>query len=314
VFLTTINILNLIVQASVVGMLAIGNTIVIITEEIDLSIGAVEGLGAVIAAVIAIRAEQPWELAIVAAVAVGALVGLANGILTTVVQIPSFIATLGMLGVVSGISLKATGGESIYGFPSNYQWLGQGRLLGIPASILFPALLLIVLQFILMYTRLGTYFYAVGGNKRAAVFVGINVRRVKVLAMVISGAAAGFAGVLVSSRLNATNPSLGTLDLLDAIAAIVIGGVALTGGIGSVTGTAVGVLLIVTIRNGLTLLNVSPFWKTRIVGAVIIGAAAIDRLGGRLRSRFRAPLISSASNAPLDETVARARGSGGGAR
>jgi ribose/xylose/arabinose/galactoside ABC-type transport system permease subunit len=278
VFLTGINIRNLLVQASALGVLAIGTTLVILTEEIDLSIGAVEGMGAVIAGIVAARHGLDLPFAIAAALGVGALVGMANGILTTIIGVPSFIATLGMLGVVSGLSLELTNGQSIYGFSSAYQRIGQGRVVGIPASVIFPAVLLVVLQFVLTQTRLGTYFYAVGGNRTAAEFVGISARRIKILAMVISGTCAAFAGVIVSSRLGAANPTFGTFDLLDAIAAVVIGGAALTGGVGSVVGTAVGVMLIVTIRNGLTLLNVSPFWQTTTVGLVIITAAILDRL------------------------------------
>lgn len=278
VFLTEINIRNLFIHASALAVLAIGTTLVILTEEIDLSIGAVEGLGAVIAGVVAINAGLPWPLAIAAAVGVGAAIGLVNGILTTIIGIPSFIATLGMLGVASGISLQVTQGQSIYDFPQGYQWLGQGRLGWLPAPIIFPAVLLVVLQFMLVCTRTGTYIYAVGGNRRAAQFVGISPVRIKILALVISGAAAGFAGVLVSSKLDAANPTVGSSDLLDAIAAVVIGGVALSGGVGSVVGPAIGVMLIVTIRNGLTLTDVSPFWQTITVGIVIIVAATLDRL------------------------------------
>jgi ribose/xylose/arabinose/galactoside ABC-type transport system permease subunit len=221
---------------------------------------------------------------VVAAVGVGALVGLVSGLITTLVGVPSFITTLGVLGVANGTALQLTEGQSIYGFPTDYQWLGQGDVgTLLPASVIFAFALLIVLQFMLSFTRLGLKIYAVGGNRRAADAVGMNAKRVKVTALVISGSAAAFAGVLVSARLDAANPNIGTFDLLDAIAAVVIGGVALSGGVGSVVGTATGVLLIVSIRNGLTLHGVTPFLQTAAVGAIIIVAAIID---GIARKRF----------------------------
>jgi ribose transport system permease protein len=212
-------------------------------------------------------------------------VGLVSGLITTLVGVPSFITTLGVLGVANGTALQLTEGQSIYGFPSDYQWLGQGDVWPLPASVIFAFALLVVLQFMLSFTRLGLKFYAVGGNRKAADAVGMSARRVKVTALVISGAAAAFAGVLVSARLDAANPNIGTFDLLDAIAAVVIGGVALSGGVGSVVGTATGVLLIVSIRNGLTLHGVTPFLQTAAVGTIIIVAAVIDGIARKRWAR-----------------------------
>jgi ribose transport system permease protein len=277
-FLTQENILNILLQASIVGILAFGSTVVLITEEIDLSIGAVEGLAAVVAGVLMVDYGQSWPVAIAAAIAVGVLVGAVNGFVTTVVGVPSFIVTLAMLGIASGIALRLTDGQSVYGFPHAYQEIGQGKILGIPVPVIVAFVILIAMHLMLRHTRVGLNFFAVGGNRRAAALAGIRPGGVKSLALVISGAAAGVAGVLVSARLNAANGTFGSNDLLDAIAAVVIGGTALTGGVGSVVGTCFGVLLITTIRNGLTLLNVSPFWQTAAVGLMILTAAIIDRL------------------------------------
>jgi ribose transport system permease protein len=275
-FLTLINLGNLSVQFAIIGVLAIGTTAVIICREIDLSIGATEGFCAVIAALTAIELELPWPLAVVAAIGAGGLIGAFNGFMVTKIGVPSFVVTLGTLGIVGGIALVLTGGQSIYGFSPAYQWIGQGGLFGIRAPLLFCGLLLIAMHFIMKRTTLGLAFYAVGGNDRAAALVGISTHRAKFLALTISGACAGLAGVIVSSRLDAANPTLGALDLLDAIAAVVIGGAALSGGVGSVLGTAFGVLLIVTIRNGLNLLGVNPFWQQTAIGSMIIIAAVID--------------------------------------
>ncbi len=284
-FISPINLGNLSLQFAVIGALALGTTAVIICREIDLSIGAVEGFCAVVAAITAVRLGLPWPFAVLAAIFAGGLIGAFNGFMVTKVGVPSFVVTLGTLGIVGGIALVISGGQSIYGFPDAYQWIGQGSLAGIRAPIIFTGLLLVVMHFVLRHTKLGLGFYAVGGNERAAGLVGISIVRTKFIALTISGASAGLAGVLVSARLDAANPTLGALDLLDAIAAVVIGGAALTGGTGSILGTAAGVLLIVTIRNGLNLLGVNPFWQQTAIGSIIIIASVIDHFS---RSRRKA--------------------------
>ena len=284
-FLTLTNLGNLSVQFAVIGALAIGTTAVIICREIDLSIGAIEGFCAVVAASFAVTLGLPWPIAVLAAIAAGALVGSFNGVMVTVVGVPSFVVTLGTLGIVGGVALVITGGRSIYGFPEAYQWIGQGSFYGIRAPVLFTGLLLVVMNFVLRGTSLGLRIYAVGGNEKAANLVGISTGWTKFIALTISGASAGLAGVIVSARLNAANPTLGALDLLDAIAAVVIGGAALTGGSGTVIGTTAGVLLIVTIRNGLNLLGINPFWQQIAVGSMIIVAAVIDHFGKKTGAR-----------------------------
>jgi len=283
-FLTLVNISNLSVQFAIIGTLAIGTTAIIICREIDLSIGAVEGACAVIGAMILVNLGMPWPLALLGAIVCGGLIGLVNGTLVTKVNIPSFVATLGMLGVVSGGALVISDGQTVYGFPEAYQWIGQGSLFGIRAPMLICLVLLIVMHFILRYTTVGIGFYAVGGNDKAAELVGISASRVKIIAFIISGSCAGLAGVINSARLASANPTHGTLDLLDAIAAVVIGGASLNGGKGTILGTAAGVLLIVTIRNGLTLLGVNPFYQQTVVGLIIVLAALLGQFGERKRA------------------------------
>lgn len=277
-FLTLFNLNNIAIQVAVIGALALGTTPAIICREIDLSIGAIEGLCAVIAGICAIQLSLPWGVAIMISLATGALVGILNGAIVVYLGVPSFVTTLAMLGIISGISLTLTGGQSLYGFPDNYQWLGQGKLLGIGVPVFIGTVILIAAQFMMRSTILGLAFYSVGGNDRAAALVGVPVRRTKIIAFMLSGLGAAIAGVLVSARLNSANPTYGTLDLLDAIAAVVIGGVALSGGVGTAVGTATGVLLIVTIRNGLNLLGVNPFIQQTAIGGMILIAALIDHL------------------------------------
>lgn len=277
-FLTPTNLINILLQAAIIGVLAFGLTVAMISEEIDLSVGALEGFTAVVAGIVVVWLGLPWPLGIVAAIGCGLLIGFANGIVTTVIGIPSFITTLGTLGIASGLALSITEGNAIYGFPEGYLIIGRGRLMGIPVSAVIAGLVLLAIWLTLRFTRWGLHFYAVGGSSAAARELGISPRWVKTTALTISGACAGLAGVLVSARLNAANGNFGQFDLLDAIAAVVIGGTALTGGVGSVIGTAFGVLIIVTIRNGLDLLGVSPFWQTAAVGTMIIVAAILHRL------------------------------------
>ena len=282
-FLTLVNLSNLSVQFAYIGVLAIGTTSIIICREIDLSIGAVTGACAVIGAMVLVNFAMPWPLGVLAAIVSGTLIGCLNGWLVTKVGIPSFVATLGVLGIVSGGALVISNGQTIYGFPDAYQWIGQGSLFKIRAPMLVCLIILLAMHFVLRQTTTGIGFYAVGSNDKAAELVGISVTRTKVVAFAISGACAGLAGVISSARLDSANPTLGTLDLLDAIAAVVIGGTSLMGGSGTILGTAAGVLLIVTIRNGLTLLNVNPFWQQTVVGLIIVLAAFLGKLNERKR-------------------------------
>jgi ribose/xylose/arabinose/galactoside ABC-type transport system permease subunit len=283
-FLTFININNVLVQFSIIGVLAVGTTFVVIAREIDLSIGSIMGFCAVTAALTAVTLGLPWPVAVLIAIAAGAAFGLFNGAMVTIVGVPSFVVTLGSLGIVNGLALTLTQGQSIYGFPDGYLVIGQGRILGINVSVLFCLALVLILQGVLKGTGTGLNFYAVGGNEKAARLAGISVVRTKLIAFVLSGACAGLAGVMVSSRLNAANPTFGTLDLLDAIAAVVIGGAALSGGVGSIVGAAAGALLIVSIRNGLNLHGVNPFIQQTAIGLMIIVAALLDRLSQRNRA------------------------------
>ncbi|MHB8590236.1 MAG: ABC transporter permease [Candidatus Dormibacteraceae bacterium] len=281
VFLTAINITNLLLEASVVGILAVGTTAVLITEEIDLSIGAVEGIGAVVTGIVIVSYHVAWPIGVGAAIAAGVVVGWINGWFTTKLGVPSFIVTLSTLGICTGIALQVTDGQSIYGYPPEFQQIGIGVFAGLAYPVFIAAALVLLLHVILTKTKLGLEFYSVGGNRRAAKLVGIDVDRVKTVAFIIGGAASALAGVVQAARLNSANGTFGSGDLLDAIAAVVIGGTSLTGGVGSVIGTALGVLLVATIHNGLNLWNVSPFLQQVVVGLIILvmGVATTRRNG-----------------------------------
>lgn len=286
-FLTAANISNLFLAGSVVGVLALGSTIVILAEEIDLSIGAVEGLTSVMAAIVIIEHGVSWPLGIAITLGVGLVVGLLNGGITTLANVPSFIVTLGMMGVAGGLALILTDGQSIYGFPTDYQYIGQGELSGIRMPVYVFLGLLLVLWIALRFTRFGWHIYATGGNRTAARLVGIRTTRVRIAAFAISGLCAALAGILVSARLDTGSPIFGRFDLLDAIAAVVIGGTSLAGGAGSIVATAFGVILITTVRNGLNLMDISPFWQDFTIGAIIVVSAILSELNRRLQARRR---------------------------
>jgi len=283
VFLTGYNLNNLLLEGSVIGVMAFGTTFALITEQIDLSIGSIVGMSSVVAAYALVNLHVAWPVAVLAGVGVGLLAGTINGVVSTVVGIPSFITTLAMLGIAQGISLNLTGGQSINNFPPEFQAIGSGTVAGVRVPIVIAVAVLIVLQFVLKRTRLGLAFYSVGDNATAAGLVGIPKQRIKAYAMMISGTCAGLAGVILAAELNTANPEFGAATLLNAIAAVIIGGTALTGGIGSVVDTALGVLVIVTLINGMDLIGVAPFWQAPAIGGVILLVAVLDRRRRLLR-------------------------------
>lgn len=282
-FFTARNLENLLLESSEIGILAIGTTAVLITEEIDLSIGSIEGLAAVTVGILVVQDGVPWPLGICAAICLGAAIGVVNGVFTTLIRVPSFIVTLATNGLCAGVALVITSGQTIYNFPTAFQQIGQFRLGNVALPVYIAAGVLIVLWMILGQTTLGLNIYSVGGNANAARLVGISPARVKTIVFVISGAAAGLVGVIASARLNSASATYGSSDLLNAIAAVIIGGTSLTGGVGSVIGTAVGVIFVSTVTNGLDLLNVSPFWQQVAVGAVILimGVSAVRSRASR---------------------------------
>lgn len=281
-FMTFRNWENIGVQSAILGTLAAGSSIVLITAEIDLSVGAVEGLTAVVAGLLIVTDGIWWPIGILVTLIVGSLTGFVNGVFTTKLGIPSFVTTLAMMGLVGGLSLQLTGGNTLSGFPHAYQTIGQSRIFGLAAPVIIVIVLMAIVGLGLRHTRFGFNLYVVGDNADAARLVHISVSRIKVFAFVLSGFVAALAGIMASSELDAANGTFGSDQLLNAIAAAVIGGTALTGGIGNMRGTAVGVLMIVTINDGLGILNVSPYVQQIVVGSIIllaVGASSLTKIG-----------------------------------
>ena len=289
-FLTARNLLNIVRQISVMGLIAIGVTMVIITGGIDLSSGSVLALAAVVATSLAQRLDWaeikfpgldvPVFVPILAALAVGAVCGLVNGSLIARFKIPPFIATLGMMTVARGFALIYSE-RPVSGLKDSYTYIGQGEPFGIPVPILILALVAIAAHILLNNTRFGRHIYALGGNEQAARISGINIGRVKIGVYTIAGLLAGLSGLVLSSRIGSGQPGLGLGYELDAIASAVIGGTSLSGGIGTIWGTIVGALIIGVLNNGLDLLNVSAYWQTIVKGSIIVIAVIIDERKNR---------------------------------
>ena len=280
-----INLLNVIRQVAAIGIIAIGMTFVIITLGIDLSVGSILGLAAVVATSLAqaesdrmkfVGLDLPVVLAVAVGVGVGAGAGLVNGVLIAKFRIAPFIATLGMMSIARGLALIYSGGRPISMLKDGYNFIGQGDVFGLPVPILLFFLVAAGAHYTLNYTRFGRYVYAFGGNEQAARVSGVRIPRLTIWIYTIIGALAGLAGVVLSARIGSGNPALGTGIELDAITAAVIGGTSFKGGIGTIWGTMVGALLIGIINNGLDLLNVSPFMQMVVKGAIIVIAIIID--------------------------------------
>lgn len=292
-FLTPQNITNILVQASTLALIAAGLTIVLIAGEIDLAFASVQALVGSVAAVVIIEAGVFWPIGIVIAIAVGIGAGLVSGVVTVVARLPTFITTLAMLGISEGIGLLLTNGQPVAGFPDGYGVFGNGKVGPVPVPIIIVIVTYVVLHLMLNRTKFGLEIYAVGGSKTAATLVGISWRKVVIGTLAISGLLSAMSGIIITSRLGAGSGTYGTEALLPAVAGVIIGGTSLTGGVGTLIGTFGGILITVTISNGLVLLNVSQFWQQVVVGLIILGAVIIDQIAkgylgsGASRPRLR---------------------------
>lgn len=277
-FLDLSNLLNLLRQVSINGLIAFGMTFVILTGGIDLSVGSILALSSAFIALMITSGIDPI-IAIIIGVLAGAVLGMLNGLFVAKGNMAPFIVTLATMTIFRGITLVITDGNPITNLGDNYlfQLFGKGYLLAIPVPAVTMTIVFIVLFIILHKTTFGRHTYAIGGNEVAAKISGIKVNRVKVLIYGISGFMAALAGAILTSRLNSAQPTAGTAYELDAIAAVVLGGTSLTGGKGRIVGTLIGVLIIGVLNNGLNLLGVSAFYQQVVKGVVILIAVLIDR-------------------------------------
>ena len=275
-FLTTGNLSNILVQGSVIALLAGGQTFVILTGGVDLAVGALTALAGAVAGHLMIKLGVNPYAAIVAALAIGAAVGVFNGYLVAFVGIPAFIVTLGGLTLWRGLAFDATGGFDNSGMPDPLPFLGYGELLGVPMPILITAVFFIVMAFVLSSTKLGRYVYAMGSNEMGARQVGINIRWYKLAVYVVCGLSCAMGAVLLMARMDSSSGKMAQMFELDAIAAVILGGTSLFGGRGSIWGSLFGAVLITMIRNGMNLMEISQFRQMMAIGAVVILAVWID--------------------------------------
>ncbi len=281
-FLQTTNLMNVLRQVSINGIIASGMTLVILIGGIDLSVGAVAALASVIAATIANEAQPNWWIAVPIAILVAAAVGLVTGIFISYLKIAPFIMTLAMMTIARGLAFTFSNGKPVSGVHQAFLVFGKGNFLGVPIPAWFLAIIIIFTICLLKYTPLGRFIYAVGGNETAARNSGINVRAIKVAVYVIAGTCTGIAAVILTSRLSAGLPQVAAGYELDAIAAVVIGGTSLKGGKGGMVGTVIGVFIIGFINNGMDLMNVASYPQQIIKGIVIILAVLIDSLKNKV--------------------------------
>jgi putative xylitol transport system permease protein len=276
-FLTRGNIVNVLRQASINGILAIGQTFVILTGGIDLSVGSLLAVCGILGALV-VTGDNPRSpaLALLIGIGAGAGLGVVNGALVARLRVPAFVATLGMLSVARGLTFISNDGMPVPNLADSFLVLGQGFVAGVPIPVILFAVTVLVAWIVLRFTTYGRYVYAVGGNERSARTSGIATRWVIFSVYVISGALAGLSGQLLAARTTSALPQAGLSYELDAIAAVVIGGTSLTGGVGSVIGTLFGVLIIAVISNGLDLMGVSSYYQQVIKGTIIVLAVLLD--------------------------------------
>ena len=279
-FLTSNNVLNVLRQTALLFLLASGLTIVILTAGLDLSVGANIGLSACLAATI-IKSTGSISLALLAGMGSGFLIGLINGGLIAFLRIPPFIATYGMLWILHGVTYWFMGGETIHGFPADFRAIGSGYLWGIPIPVFLMLAFLLVGMIFLQRTRWGQDIYSVGANREAARLSGIPVNSRLVLAYVMSGLMAGLASLIFLARLNSAEGDIGEAMTLPAIAAVLIGGTSLFGGVGTITGTLIGALILTLVLNGMNLLSINASWQPLVTGVIVIAAVYFDNLSNK---------------------------------
>ena len=291
VFFTALNIKNVLRDAALVAIAGIGMVMVILLGEIDLSVGSVQAVAGIVAVAV-LNSFSSVSVALAATLFAGACIGLINGLLITRAQINSLIATLGVMAILRGGAMVSTQAVSIQGAVDSFIEIGTGHLGPLPIPVLIAFLLLVLFFYVLHYITFGRYVYAVGGNPQAARLSGLPVERIRIAVFVIAGLLAALSAFILASRLNSGQPNAGLGFELQVIAAVILGGISLTGGVGTLAGALIGILILTVLSNGLVLLNVSSFYHDIARGIVIILAVYLDTrrkqsLVRRMRSGMR---------------------------
>ncbi|WP_116134465.1 ABC transporter permease [Tropicimonas sp. IMCC34043] len=264
-----------------VALVTIGQASLMLLGELDLSLGTIGGLCGIVTGMLMVNAGMnPW-LSCLLALCLGAALGFINGFLTTALRLHSLVLTIGTAGIYGGAILVLTRGVAITGIPPEIQFLGRGTVWGIPMPFVIMLVMLLCAVFLTLKTPFGRYMYAIGNNRDAARMLGIRVDRIRVLVFVLAGALSALAGVLLVARLGTAQPSIGNSWVLGPIAAAVIGGVATTGGVGTILGAICGAAIIGIIENIIVLFGVSPYWQGIVSGAIVVIAISFDAISRR---------------------------------
>lgn len=274
------NLINILQQVTVYAVLALGVNIVIFTGGIDISVGSVVAFTGIVMGKLIVDQGMPSIVGILAALLIGAACGTFNGIMISKFKLQPMIATLAMMSMARGAAYTLADGETITGYSAGFRFIGQGTIPGtqIPVQVIFMVLLYILFFYIMKYRKFGRYIYSIGGNEEATRLSGINVDKYKTLAYTISGLCASIAAVILTAKLNSAQSTAGLDYEMDAIASCVIGGTSLLGGSGSVWGTFIGAIIMIVIRNGLNLLNVSSNLQKLVIGIIILVAVLADAI------------------------------------
>jgi ribose transport system permease protein len=298
-FLTQQNLTNVLRQIAMLGIAAVGMTLVVLTGGIDLSVGSTIAFVGVVAASCMTTLGLDMYTASALGILTGALIGAINGIAVSVFAIPALIATLATLTAVRGFAFILTGGIPIFGFPEAFSYLGRGMIGPVPLPVLTMFIAFTIGWIILNRMKFGRFLYAIGGNREAARLSGISVGRTLMITYVIAGAFSGVAGVIMLSRLNSAQPNVANAFEMDVITAVVLGGVSIAGGEGRFTGVIFGVFIIGVLGNGMVLLNVQDYWQLVVKGAVLLAAVGLDqyytRFGRRLATGKQSDAMTGAA-------------------
>jgi len=300
-FLDPNNIFNITRQVATLGIVAVGFSFVLITGGIDLSVGYQISLNVVVTGILMAKVGLPWYVAVLAALVLGTLIGIVNGLIITYTGVAPLIVTLSMMMILNGVSYLVSKGLPIFGFPAEFSLIGQGALYGIPISLLILIVVWAVGIFILNKTSVGRYFYAIGNNAEAARLSGVNTRRTIILVYALSGLFTAIGAVLLLSRLNSAQSATGAGFEFSVLTACVLGGISVMGGRGSLFGAFVGVMIVGVLDNGLVLMNVSEYVQLVIKGVILMTAVIYDAMSKNSKGRtkqiggvpLRAPKISA---------------------
>jgi ribose transport system permease protein len=279
-YLSVTNIVNVLNQVSILAVVSVAASVVIFSGGFDLSAGAGVALSGVVGA-LTVEASDSVPLAVAAGIGAGLAVGLVNGFVIGFLNVSPLIVTLGSMYMARGLALILSGGAAVYSFPPSYTSFGTSNFFGLPALALIAFLLFIAVALLIRHTPFGLYLYAVGGNPRAAKISGVGVPAIRMTAFAMSGAICGLAGMLLAARTGGGEPAAGAFYELEAIAAVVLGGAALSGGEGRLWRSMMGILLLAALGNGLNIIGIHPHWKGVAIGAILVIAAALDAIKRR---------------------------------